>query len=197
LSRSALIKRATRETEVAIRLLLDGTGASNIKTGIGFFDHMLSLFARHGLFDLDVEARGDLEVDGHHTVEDVALCLGQAIKDSLGDRTAIRRYGHAIIPMDEALVLVAVDLSGRSYLAWPAEAFPLSQVGSFATELVEEFMRAVVNQGGFNLHIRILSGRNTHHIVEAVFKALGRALREAAELDPRELGVPSTKGVLI
>jgi len=192
-----MVKRATRETDVALRLLLDGTGTSNIKTGIGFFDHMLALFARHGLFDLDIEARGDLEVDGHHTVEDVAICLGRAIKDSLGDRAAIRRYGHAIIPMDEALVLVAIDLSGRPYLDWPEEDFPLSQVGSFATELVEEFMRAIVCQGGLNLHIRILAGRNTHHIVEALFKALGRALREAAELDPRESGVPSSKGVLI
>ncbi|MEW6661009.1 MAG: imidazoleglycerol-phosphate dehydratase HisB [Bacillota bacterium] len=197
MSRSALIKRATRETEVAVRLLLEGTGNSSIKTGIGFFDHMLSLFARHGLFDLDVEARGDLEVDGHHTVEDVGLCLGQAIKDCLGDRSGIRRYGHALIPMDEALVQVVVDLSGRPYLVWPAEAFPLSQVGSFATELVEEFMRAVVNQGGLTLHVRILAGRNTHHMVETVFKALGRALREAVEIDPREVGVPSSKGVLV
>ncbi|MBS3976295.1 MAG: imidazoleglycerol-phosphate dehydratase HisB [Syntrophomonadaceae bacterium] len=196
LSRPALIKRVTRETEITVQLLLAGTGVSTIKTGIGFFDHLLSLFARHGLFDLDVEARGDLEVDGHHTVEDVGLCLGQAIKDCLGERKGIRRYGHAIIPMDDALILVAVDLSGRPYLAWPAEVLLSSQVGSFATELVEEFLRAFVNQSGMNLHVRFLAGRNTHHMLEAVFKALGRALREATEIDPREAGVPSTKGIL-
>jgi imidazoleglycerol-phosphate dehydratase len=164
---------------------------------MGFFDHMLVLFTRHGLFDLDIEAVGDLEVDGHHTVEDVGLCLGQALKESLGNRSGIRRYGHAVVPMDDALVQVAVDLSGRPYLAWPLEALPLPQIGSFATELVAEFMRAFVNQGGLNLHVRILAGSNTHHMVEAVFKALGRALREAVELDPRESTVPSTKGVLV
>lgn len=195
MQRMAEIQRQTAETEIRVRLDLDGTGSYRVDTGVGFMDHMLCLWARHGAFDLELTARGDLNVDGHHTVEDAGICLGRALKEALGDKQGIVRYGHALIPMDEALVLVAVDLSGRSYVAFDV-SLPAARVGDFDTELVEEFLRALASNGDFTLHVRLLAGRNTHHIIEAIFKALGRALRTAVALDPRGHGVPSTKGVL-
>ncbi|MBE3585711.1 imidazoleglycerol-phosphate dehydratase HisB [Desulfofundulus thermocisternus] len=193
--RVAGVKRRTGETEIQVRLNLDGQGIYRVKTGVGFLDHMLCLFTRHAGFDLELEARGDLEVDAHHTVEDTAICLGRALKEALGNKEGISRYGHALLPMDEALVLLAVDLSGRGYLA--CEVFlPSPRVGDFDTELVEEFLRALAMNGEFTLHVRLLAGRNTHHIIEAIFKALGRALKAAVALDPRMAGVPSTKGLL-
>lgn len=195
IKRTASIKRRTGETEVEVHLELDGTGRYRVETGIGFFNHLLSLLARHSCFNLEVHARGDLEVDGHHTVEDVGICLGLALKEALGAKEGIARYGQALLPMDDALVLVAVDLCGRGYLGYRA-ALPAERVGNFETELVEEFLRAATANGQFTLHVQLLAGRNTHHIAEAIFKGLGRALRAAAALDPRESGIPSTKGVL-
>lgn len=193
--RKAEVARRTAETDVKLKLNVDGRGEAGISTGIGFFDHMLVLFARHGLFDLEVNAVGDLRVDAHHTVEDVAICLGRALKEALGEKKGITRFGHALVPMDEALALVAADLSGRSYLSFSGE-LPRVKVGDFDTELVEEFLRALAANGEFTLHVKILDGKNSHHICEAVFKALGRALRAAAEYDGRQPGVPSTKGTL-
>ena len=193
--RTATASRQTTETDVLVELLIEGKGNSRIHTGIGFFDHMLTLFAKHGLMDLTVTAQGDLTVDGHHTVEDVGIVLGQALAKAAGDRTGIRRYGHAYVPMDEALVLAVVDLSGRPFFAWDGD-LGKARLGQFDTELVEEFLRALTVQAGLTLHIRILSGRNLHHIVEAIFKALARALSEALSIDRRVVGVPSTKGVL-
>ena len=193
--RTATISRKTAETDVQAELLIDGTGESRIQTGIGFFDHMLTLFAKHGLMDLTVTARGDLQVDGHHTVEDVGIVLGQALAKACGDRVGIKRYGHAYVPMDEALVLAVVDVSGRPFLAWDGE-LGKSRIGQFDTELVEEFLRALSVHAGLTMHVKVLAGRNLHHIVEAVFKALGRALSDALSKDPRVAGVPSTKGVL-
>ncbi|WP_424658349.1 imidazoleglycerol-phosphate dehydratase HisB [Desulfofundulus sp.] len=193
--RVAGIERRTGETEIRVQLNLDGTGSYQIRTGIGFLDHMLSLFTRHACLDLDLDARGDLEVDGHHTAEDTAICLGQALKEALGKKEGINRYGHALLPMDEALVLVAVDLSGRGFLAYDV-SLPSPRVGDFDTELVEEFLRALALNGEFTLHVRLLAGRNTHHIIEAIFKGLGRALKSALAIDPRTPGVPSTKGLL-
>jgi imidazoleglycerol-phosphate dehydratase len=193
--RAATIRRATNETTIELTLDLDGSGRADVATGVGFFDHMLTHVARHGLFDLAVKADGDLHVDAHHTVEDVGICLGQALKEALGKKAGIRRYGDCTLPMDEALVTAAVDLSGRPYLAWRVDV-PNELLGTFSSQLGEEFWRAVVNAGGFNLHVVGLAGRNTHHILEAVFKATARALRQATEPDPRSPGVPSTKGVL-
>lgn len=193
--RKARVSRRTGETEVTLSLSLDGTGMYCVETGLPFFDHMLSLWAKHGAFDLEVTARGDLAVDGHHTVEDVGICLGQVLKAAIGEKAGIVRYGHALIPMDEALALVAVDFSGRGFLAFRAN-LPSPRVGDFDTELVEEFLRALALNGEFTLHVQLLTGTNTHHIIEAVFKALGRALREAAGYDHRLNGIPSTKGVL-
>jgi len=194
--RVAEVARQTGETQIQLRLDLDGAGVYQVDTGVGFLDHMLCLWARHGMFDLKLAADGDLQVDAHHTVEDTGICLGQAIKQALGNKGGITRYGHAVVPMDEALVLAAVDLSGRGYLACDLP-LPAARVGDFDTELVEEFLRALAGHGEFTLHVRLLAGRNTHHIIEAVFKALGRALREAVEIDDRRQGlVPSTKGVL-
>lgn len=193
--RKAQVSRRTGETEVILSLNLDGTGIYRVETGLPFFDHMLSLWARHGAFDLEVTARGDLAVDGHHTVEDVGICLGQVLKAAIGEKAGIIRYGHALIPMDEALALVAVDFSGRGFLAFRVN-LPSPRVGDFDTELVEEFLRALAVNGEFTLHVQLLAGTNTHHIIEAVFKALGRALREAAGYDYRLNGIPSTKGVL-
>lgn len=195
MKRTAEVFRKTSETEIALRLNLDGTGVSSVNTGIPFFDHMLTLFSRHGLFDLEVTAKGDLEVDLHHTVEDTGLALGQAIREALGDKSGIRRYGFAYVPMDESLARVVLDLSGRPYLAYEAPA-RLEPVGSFSFQLVEEFLRALSNQAAMNLHCAILAGTNSHHMAEAVFKALGRALDAATERDQRMSGVPSTKGVL-
>ncbi len=193
--RVAGVKRRTGETEIQVQLNLDGQGIYRVKTGVGFLDHMLCLFTRHAGFDLELEARGDLEVDAHHTVEDTAICLGRALKEALGNKEGISRYGHALLPMDEALVLLAVDLSGRGYLACEV-SLPSPRVGDFDTELVEEFLRALAMNGEFTLHVRLLAGRNTHHIIEAIFKALGRALKAAVAPDPRMAGVPSTKGLL-
>ncbi|WP_066637140.1 imidazoleglycerol-phosphate dehydratase HisB [Desulfolucanica intricata] len=195
-TRKAEINRQTAETNISLKLDLDGEGQYNIQTGIGFFDHMLNLWTKHGLFNLELKAEGDLEVDGHHTVEDIGICLGLALKEALGNKAGITRYGHTLVPMDEALILVALDLSGRGHLELSVE-LPSPKVGDFETELVEEFLRALAINGGITLHVRQLSGRNTHHIIEGIFKALGRALRMAVEPDNRAKGaLPSTKGVL-
>lgn len=195
LPRKATLDRQTKETAVKISLTIDGTGESQIDTGIGFFDHMLTLFAKHGLFSLDVKAIGDLNVDGHHTVEDVGIVLGQVLGKAAGDKTGIKRYGQFYIPMDEALVLVVVDFSGRPYLAFEAE-LGQGRIGEFDVEMVEEFLRALAVNAGLTLHVRMLAGKNHHHIVEAIFKALGRALSASLEKDARVQGVPSSKGSL-
>jgi imidazoleglycerol-phosphate dehydratase len=193
--RTATIRRETAETTIDLTLNLDGTGAHTLATGVGFFDHMLTHLAKHGIFDLAVQCRGDLHVDSHHTVEDVGICLGKCVAEALGTKAGIRRYGSATVPMDETLVTAAVDLSGRPFLVWNA-AVPNEMLGTFHSSLAEEFWRAVSSAGGFNLHVVLHHGRNTHHIVEAVFKATARALRQATEPDPRATGIPSTKGVL-
>jgi imidazoleglycerol-phosphate dehydratase len=193
--RAATVSRTTRETQVEVELCLDGEGRSSVATGCSFFDHMLELFAYHGALDLSVQAWGDLQVDAHHTVEDVGIVLGQAFREALGDKAGIRRYGAATIPMDESLVTVAVDLSGRPYIVWQV-AFPVPRLGDLDSELLEEFWRAVAHQAGMNFHALLHHGKNGHHIAEAVFKAAGRALRQATEWDERLHGVPSTKGVL-
>jgi len=194
--REGTIERITGETSIRIRLEVDGSGASKIQTGIPFFDHMLTLFAKHGLFDLDVDAKGDIEVDFHHTVEDAGITLGQALSKALGDKKGIRRYGHAYVPMDETLVRAVVDLSGRPYLAYNQPPSVEAIGGNFSFQLVEEFLRAVSVHGGMNLHVDILAGRDAHHMAEGVFKALARALDVATQVDPRVSGIPSTKGVL-
>ncbi len=194
-TRKAEIQRKTSETSVFVGLVLCGVGEAAVDTGVPFLDHMLTLLAKHGRIDLQVRARGDLAVDAHHTVEDVGICLGQAFRESLGDKRGIERYGHALLPMDEALVAVAVDLSGRGYLSFNV-GMPASKVGQFDTELVEEFLRAFAIEGALTLHVRLMAGKNTHHIIEAVFKGLGRALRQAVAIDDPQKGVPSTKGLL-
>ena len=193
--RTAQVRRKTRETDVSISLNLDGGGHSRITTGIAFLDHMLELFARHGLFELDVECKGDLEIDDHHSVEDIAISIGQAFAQALGDKAGITRYGFAIVPMDEAAARACVDLSGRFYLVYEVET-RRQMIGKFSVELAEHFWRSFAESARCNLHIDLLRGRNTHHILEATFKATARALRQAVERDPRILGVPSTKGVL-
>jgi imidazoleglycerol-phosphate dehydratase len=193
--RTATVRRSTSETKIDLSLGLDGTGKAKIASGVGFFDHMLTHVAKHGLFDLTVKADGDLHIDAHHTVEDVGICLGQALKDALGDKAGIRRYGHCTLPMDETLVTAAVDLCGRACFVWNADV-PNVVLGNFSAELGEEFWRAVANAAALNLHVVLHHGRNTHHILEAVFKATARSLRMAVETDPRTSGVPSTKGVL-
>lgn len=196
MSRVAEINRATNETRIGLRLALDGTGAADIVTGIGFLDHMLTALARHALFDLRVRAEGDLHVDFHHTTEDVGIVLGQALARAVGDKRGIRRYGHAVVPMDEALVDAAVDLSGRPFLAWNVD-FERDKIGEMDTELFEEFFRALAMNGLMTLHVRQRAGRNAHHVAEACFKAVARALRAATEPDPRASDtVPSTKGSL-
>ncbi len=195
MSRTAKIERTTAETSITLELNLDGSGTSQIATGVGFFDHMLTLLARHAAFDLRVEAQGDLHVDQHHTVEDVGICLGQAIKTALGDKSGIRRYGHFTLPMEETLVTTALDLSGRYYLVFQAP-IPASKIGDFDSELVEDFWQAVAANALMNLHVVLHHGRNSHHISEGIFKSAARALRMAVELDPRMTGVPSTKGTL-
>jgi len=192
--RKADISRKTKETAISLRLNLEGKGACRAKTGVGFLDHMLDLLARHGGLDLTVTAKGDVHVDDHHLVEDVGIVLGQALKKALGKKEGIARYGWAVVPMDEALVMCAVDLGGRPYLAYGLE-LPAKRVKGFDTELIEEFVRAVVNAAGMNLHLRQLDGRNTHHIIEAAFKAFARALGQAVAPSGKA-GVPSTKGVL-
>jgi imidazoleglycerol-phosphate dehydratase len=193
--RTTSITRTTTETDITLSVNLDGTGSADIQTGLGFFDHMLTLLAGHSLIDLSVRCVGDLHVDGHHTVEDVGRAFGTALKDCLGDRRGIRRYGHAIIPMDEALVTAAVDLGGRSACVFAVE-FPVPAIGSFDTELVEVFWESVAATAGANIHAILHHGRNGHHIAEAVFKATARSLRMAVETDPRQPGIPSTKGSL-
>jgi imidazoleglycerol-phosphate dehydratase len=195
MSRTATIRRSTNETKIEVALDLDGSGRADVATGVGFFDHMLTHVARHGLFDLTVKADGDLHVDAHHTVEDVGICLGQAIMEALSTKAGIRRYGDCTLPMDEALITAAVDLSGRAYFGWRVEV-PKELLGNFSSQLGEEFWRSVAHAGHFNLHVVGHTGRNTHHILEAVFKAAARALRQAIEIDPRISGIPSTKGVL-
>ncbi|TYQ15072.1 UNVERIFIED_CONTAM: imidazoleglycerol-phosphate dehydratase [Acetivibrio alkalicellulosi] len=195
MSRKVQIKRKTNETDISIDINMDGTGNNSIDTGIGFFDHMLNLFARHGFIDLKLDAKGDLEVDAHHTVEDVGIILGQAIKEALGEKKSIKRYGSSYVPMDETLALVSLDLSGRPFLVYDVK-YTCEKVGTMETELFEEFFRAVANNAGITLHIKLFHGSNTHHIIEAIFKAFGRALDEATQIDDRIKGVMSTKGSL-
>jgi imidazoleglycerol-phosphate dehydratase len=195
-SRTSQIHRTTGETDVQLSLDLDGTGAGERETGVGFFDHLLDSVARHGLFDLDVHVEGDLETGPHHTVEDTGIALGQALDEILGDRAGIRRFGHAVVPMDEARAAAAIDISGRPFTSFQAD-FPAERVGDFDTELTEEFLRAVANAAKLTLHVTVETGTNAHHMVEVSFKAFARALRQAVEADDRVEGiVPSTKGVL-
>jgi imidazoleglycerol-phosphate dehydratase len=194
-SRVAEVHRKTKETAVRVKLNLDGSGVSQIDTGLPFLDHMLALFAKHGLFDLNVTCKGDLEIDDHHSVEDIALTIGQALVQALGDKKGIRRYGEAVVPMDEALCRSIIDLSGRFYLVYEADT-RRQKIGNFSVELAEHFWRSLAETAKFNLHIDCLRGRNTHHILEGTFKASARALRLAVERDPRVKGVPSTKGSL-
>jgi len=195
MARSATVSRETAETTISLTVDLDGSGRAEIATGLGFFDHMLTLLAGHSLFDLTISCTGDLHVDGHHTVEDVGRALGTAVKDCLGDRRGIRRYGHAILPMDESLVTAAVDLGGRAACVLAVE-FPVPTIGSFDVQLVEVFWESFAATAGANVHAVLHHGTNAHHIAEAVFKATARSLRMAVETDPRQPGVPSTKGVL-
>ena len=195
MSRSANVNRVTKETDISMKLNIDGTGKSRIETGIGFFDHMLEGFSRHGFFDMDLKIHGDLHVDGHHTVEDCGIVLGQAIKEAIGDKAGICRYGYFILPMDEVLVLCAVDLCGRPYLSFDAE-FTVERVGELETELVKEFFYAVSYSAGMNLHIKVLTPGNNHHMIEAMFKAFAKALDRATGKDPRIEDVLSTKGSL-
>jgi len=195
MSRSAEINRRTGETDVRLTLALDGSGDGARETGVGFLDHMLDLLARHGRLDLEVAASGDLETGAHHTVEDVGICLGQALDAALGDRAGIFRYGSATIPMDEARASCALDISGRAFLAWDAP-LPAGAIGNFDHELAEEFFRAVASNAKLTLHLTVEAGTNVHHVIEALFKAFARALRAATAIDPTETGVPSTKGTL-
>lgn len=193
--RTAGINRKTNETDIKVLLNLDGKGESFVRTGVGFFDHMLNLWARHACFDLELTGEGDLFVGAHHTIEDIGICLGQAIKEALGDKKGIARFGQAVVPMDESLIMTAIDISGRGFLAFEVD-FPSPRVGDFDTELVEEFLRALAVNGGLTLHIRKSSGTNCHHICEAIFKSLGRALRGAVSFDERIKDIPSTKGII-
>ena len=193
--RTSTVSRQTAETKIELKLSLDGSGQNNIQTGIGFLDHMLVLLARHALVDLDVHAAGDLQVDAHHTTEDIGICLGQAMNQCLGSKHGIRRYGHMVLPMEETLVTCAVDFSGRPFLVFQAE-MPSPKIGDFDSELVEDFWQGFASNAMCNLHILMHYGRNTHHIAEAIFKGTARAIRVACEIDPRQTGVPSSKGVL-
>lgn len=195
MERKATIKRETKETNISVELNIDGKGINEIDTGIGFLNHMLTHISKHGFFDLKVKAVGDLDVDSHHTIEDVGIVLGKCIKEALGDKAGIKRYGSSIVPMDEALVLCAVDISGRPIYISNAK-FTVERLGSFDTEMVEEFFRAVCINSGLNMHIKVLDGKNNHHIAEAMFKAFGKALDEATQMDSRIEGVLSTKGTL-
>jgi imidazoleglycerol-phosphate dehydratase len=194
-ARRAEVRRRTKETDISVRVGLDGEGLYQVDTGVPFLNHMLELFSRHGFFDLTVKGRGDLEVDAHHTVEDVGLTLGQALREALGDKRGIRRFGEATVPLDEALVSVVVDLSGRPFLVYQV-MLGQERIGSFDVELVHDFLLALSNEVGMNLHVNMISGRNPHHVVEAVFKGIARALSQAASFDPRVKGVLSTKGSL-
>ncbi len=194
--RTAEIKRKTAETDISLKLDLDGTGKSSVDSGVGFLDHMLTLFAKHGRFDLALTCRGDVEVDDHHTVEDIGICLGEAFAKALGDKAGIRRYGSMLLPMDEALILSALDISGRAHLTYQAN-IRARKVGTFDTELAEEFWAAFARSARITLHIRQLDGRNAHHIIEGMFKSVGRSLAQAVSVDPALAGeIPSTKGVL-
>ena len=194
--RAYSITRKTAETDVTVTLNLDGTGSSSIDTGVGFLDHMLTLFAKHARFDLELTCKGDVQIDDHHSTEDTGICLGRAFAAALGDKRGVARYGHALLPMDEALILAAVDLSGRDTLRYGLD-IPTQKVGTFDTELVEEFLLAFVRNAGVTLHLRQLDGTNSHHIIEGAFKALARALRMAVAIDPAQANeIPSTKGVL-
>ncbi len=194
--RKASVTRTTAETDISIALNLDGTGSYDNQTGVGFFDHMLDQLARHALIDLEIRATGDLHIDDHHTVEDVGIALGQALNAALGDKRGILRYGSCLLPMDDALVRAALDLSGRPYLVWQLD-MPTAKIGTFDTELVREFFQAFSTHGGITLHVDLLHGLNSHHIAEAAFKAVARALRQAVEIDPRKQdAIPSTKGAL-
>ena len=194
-NRIKMVQRKTAETDISLTLNLDGSGKREIHTGVGFFDHMLSGFSRHGFFDLTVQAEGDLEVDCHHTIEDTGIVLGTAIREALGEKKGIRRYGSMILPMDETLVLCAIDLSGRPYFSFDHE-FTTERVGDMDTEMVREFFYAISYAAGMNLHMKVLSGTNNHHIIEALFKAFGKALDEASSFDPRITDILSTKGSL-
>jgi imidazoleglycerol-phosphate dehydratase len=193
--RISVVERKTRETQIKLELNIDGTGIFKGTCGIGFFDHMLSLFCRHGMFDIDLAMRGDLSVDGHHSIEDLGLALGQALENTLGRKQGISRYGTFFVPMDEALVMVSLDLSGRPFLHYDVPV-TCEKVGEFETELLPEFLRAFAANSGLTLHVKKINGTNNHHVIEALFKALGRALRQAVAPDPRDKGIPSTKGVL-
>lgn len=193
--RKSEVSRTTSETNIDLKLNIDGKGKYTLDTGVPFLEHMLALFTKHGLFDLELRAKGDTEIDYHHTVEDIGICLGQVFNKALGGKAGITRYGTAFLPMDEALAMIVVDISGRAFLSFEA-SMPSQKVGDFDTELVEEFLRAFAYNAGVTLHIKLLNGTNTHHIIEAIFKGLGRAFREAASIDPRIEGVMSTKGRL-
>ncbi|RAT98654.1 imidazoleglycerol-phosphate dehydratase HisB [Brevibacillus sp. Leaf182] len=193
--RAAQIERNTNETQIALSFGVDGAGESKQNSGVPFLDHMLDLFTRHGHFDLTVKAKGDIEIDYHHTVEDIGICLGHALREALGDKKGIKRYGNAFIPMDDALAQVVIDISNRPHLEYRA-TYPTNMVGQFPTELVHEFLWKLALEARINLHVILHYGHNTHHMIEAIFKALGRALDEATTIDPRVKGVPSTKGVL-
>jgi len=193
--RTSEIKRKTNETDISVTVNIDGSGKSYIQTGIGFFDHMLCLFAKHSLMDIDITCNGDTFIDCHHTVEDVGITLGQALKDALGEKKSIARYGTCFLPMDEALAMVSLDISGRSYLVFDAE-FNTPKLGDFDTEMVEDFFQAFSSACGITLHVKVMYGRNTHHIIEAIFKAFAKAVDKATIIDTRVSGVPSTKGVL-
>lgn len=193
--RRAEVQRATKETNISLSVAIDGNGTAEIDTGVGFFNHMLDLLARHGLFDINIVAKGDLHIDSHHTVEDVGICLGKAMLEAVGVPKGIRRYGHAVVPMDEALADVAVDFSGRPFLVFNAE-LPAARLGEFDLELAREFMQAFAVNARITLHVNLRYGQNTHHCIEGIFKALAQALRQALELDPRNTGIPSTKGML-
>lgn len=196
MERTAGVVRKTNETDIKMQFAIDGEGQSNIETSVPFLNHMLDLFTKHGNFDLTIDAKGDIEIDDHHTSEDVGICLGQALREALGDKRGIKRYGNAFVPMDEALAQVVIDLSNRPHLEMRAE-FPSQKVGTFDTELVHEFLWKLALEARMNLHIIVHYGHNTHHIIEAIYKALGRALDEATSIDPKRIGVlPSTKGML-
>lgn len=195
MKRQAVVERATSETVISMELNIDGSGLHDISTEIGFFDHMLTQVARHGFFDIYINTKGDIEVDCHHTVEDTGIVLGKAFAQALGDRAGIKRYGQAIVPMEDALVLLALDISGRAFLQFDVE-FSMERLGNMDTEMVEEFFRAFCSHAGVNIHIKQMAGKNNHHVAEAIFKAFGRALDEATSLDPRIIGVHSSKGML-
>lgn len=195
IQRMGALERTTKETQISAEILLDGTGRAELDTGVPFLDHMLTLFAVHGLFDLKIKATGDLEVDAHHTVEDIGICLGAALSKALGDRTGITRYGHFTVPMDEALAIVILDLSNRPFLVYDTPPMA-DRTGGFETDLAPEFFRAFCQNGGVTLHVRVLYGSNTHHMLEAAFKAFARALNMAVAFDPRRSGIPSSKGAL-